>query len=57
MVRDPEAYDRDAAARRVRAKDWDNAARFAAENVVTVPTVEQAMEFLRLAEAKQTATA
>lgn len=50
-------YDREAAATRIRAKDWDNAARFAAENVVTVPSVDQAMEFLRLAEAKQTATA
>jgi putative phosphoesterase len=50
-------YDREAAARRIRAKSWDNAEKFAAENVVTVPSVEQAMEFMRKAEAKQTAAA
>ena len=50
-------YDREAAARRIRAKDWDNAAAFAADNVVSVPSVEQAMEFMRKVEAKQTAGA
>jgi putative phosphoesterase len=50
-------YDREAAARRIRAKDWDDAQTFAAENVLSVPSVEQAMEFMRKAEAKQTATA
>ncbi|HET7338392.1 MAG TPA: metallophosphoesterase family protein [Candidatus Dormibacteraeota bacterium] len=50
-------YDREAAARRIRAKDWSNAGAFAAENVLSVPSVEQAMEFMRKAEAKQTASA
>jgi putative phosphoesterase len=50
-------YDRDAAAQRISAKDWDNAAKFARENVLTVPSTDQAMEFLRAAEAKQTASA
>jgi putative phosphoesterase len=50
-------YDREAAARRIRAKDWDNAGTFAADNVLNVPSVEQAMEFMRKAEAKQTAGA
>ena len=50
-------YDLDSAAQRIRAKDWSNAGRFAAENVMTVPSAEQAMEFLRSAESKQTATA
>ena len=50
-------YDREAAARRIRAKDWNNAGTFAAENVLSAPSVEQAMEFVRKAEAKQTAGA
>lgn len=50
-------YDREAAAGRIRAKDWDNAGAFAAENVLRVPSVEHAMEFMRKAEAKQTAGA
>ncbi|HET9781532.1 MAG TPA: metallophosphoesterase family protein [Candidatus Dormibacteraeota bacterium] len=50
-------YDREAAARRIRAKDWSNADAFAAENVLSVPSVEQALEFMRKAEAKQTASA
>jgi putative phosphoesterase len=48
-------YDREAAARRIRAKDWANAEQFAASNVLTVPTVEQAMELMRGLEAKQVA--
>ncbi|HEV2415783.1 MAG TPA: metallophosphoesterase family protein [Candidatus Dormibacteraeota bacterium] len=47
------SYDRDAAAARIRAKDWDGAAEFAAGNVLSVPTVEQGMEFFRKIEAKQ----
>jgi putative phosphoesterase len=50
-------YDRDAAARRIRAKDWEGAGEFADKNVITVPTVEQAMNFLRSVEAKQQAPA
>ncbi len=48
-------YDREAAARRIRAKDWSNAGEFAAKNVISVPTIDAAMEFLRQAEAKQLA--
>ncbi|HKW69950.1 MAG TPA: metallophosphoesterase family protein [Candidatus Dormibacteraeota bacterium] len=49
-------YDREAAARRIRAKDWANADEFAAKNVITVPTLGDAMTFLRKAEAKQVAS-
>lgn len=49
-------YDRVAAARRIRAKDWANAGEFADKNVITVPSIDQAMEFLRKAEAKQVAS-
>lgn len=48
-------YDREAAARRIRAKDWSNADEFAAKNVITVPSIDQAMDFLRKAEANQVA--
>jgi putative phosphoesterase len=48
-------YDREAAARRIRTKDWEDAEKFAAENVVMVPSVEQWMEFMREMEAKQIA--
>jgi putative phosphoesterase len=48
-------YDRDAAAQRIRAKDWEDAEEFAAENVVTVPSVEKWMEFMRGMEARQIA--
>jgi putative phosphoesterase len=48
-------YDREAAARRIRAKDWEDAEKFAAENVVTVPSVERWMMFMREMEAKQIA--
>ena len=40
-------YDREAAARRIRAKDWPEADEFATRNVLTVPSVEQAMEVFR----------
>jgi putative phosphoesterase len=50
-------YDRDAAAKRIRAKDWDKAEEFAASNVLSAPSVEQAMDFMRKMEAKQAATA
>ena len=45
-------YDRESAARRIRAKDWPTAEEFATKNVLTVPTVEQAMEFFRRAQAR-----
>jgi 3-hydroxyisobutyrate dehydrogenase-like beta-hydroxyacid dehydrogenase len=47
-------YDLEAAADRIRAKDWEHADQFARENVMTVPSREQAMEFMRKMEAKQT---
>ena len=48
-------YDRVAAARRIQATDWANAGPFAAKNVITVPSLDDAMAFLRGAEAKQVA--
>lgn len=50
-------YDREGAASRIQAKDWDEAEKFVAENVLKVPTVEQAMEFMRQMEAKQASAA
>jgi putative phosphoesterase len=50
-------YDREAAARRIRAKDWDNAEEFATKNVLTVPSVDEAMKFMRDLEARQLAGA
>ena len=46
-------YDREAAAARIRAKDWDGAEQFATTNVLSVPSVDEAMEFMRKMEAKQ----
>jgi len=46
-------YDRETAAERIRARDWAGADQFARENVIAVPSKEQAMEFMRQAEAKQ----
>ena len=46
-------YDREGAAQRIRAKDWKDAEQFARENVISVPSKEQAMEFMRKMEAKQ----
>jgi putative phosphoesterase len=48
-------YDREAAAERIRAKGGAIAEQFAADNVMKVPSVAEAMEFLRRAEAKQVA--
>jgi diadenosine tetraphosphatase ApaH/serine/threonine PP2A family protein phosphatase len=39
------AYDLDAAAERVRASGWGPAERFARENVLTVPSAQEAAEF------------
>jgi putative phosphoesterase len=50
-------YDRVAAAKRIRAKDWDKAEEFAAGNVLSAPSAEQGLDFMRKMEAKQTATA
>jgi hypothetical protein len=49
-------YDREAAAARIRALDWTDAEQFASQNVLTVPTTEQGMEFFSRVEAKQRAT-
>src|SRR5438309_4695450 len=46
-------YDRGAAASRIRAKDWDNAEKFATDNVRSVPSIDQAMDFMRKMEAEQ----
>ena len=46
-------YDREAAAARIRAKDWSSAESFARDNVITVPSVDEAMQFMRGQEAKQ----
>lgn len=46
-------YDRDAAAARIRALDWPVAKEFALENVLSVPSAEQAMSFMREMQAKQ----
>jgi putative phosphoesterase len=46
-------YDRDAAAQRIRAKDWPNASEFATNNVITPPSIEDAMAFMRKMEADQ----
>ena len=48
-------YDREAAAKIISGKNAEVADKFAAENVLKVPSVDQAMEFLRAAEAKQVA--
>ena len=48
-------YDRVAAAKRIRAKDWDQAEEFAASNVVSAPSVDEGMDFMGKIEAKQTA--
>ena len=47
------AYDREAAAARIRSLDWPAAEEFARGNVLTVPTAEMAMAFMREMEAKQ----
>ncbi len=47
-------YDREAAGQRIRAKDWLNAGEFATQNVITPPSIEEAMAFMRKMEADQT---
>src|SRR2546423_134347 len=46
-------YDREAAATRIRAKAWQSAESFARDNVINVPSVAAAMEFMRAQETKQ----
>ena len=47
-------YDLDAAAEQIRASDWPPAAQIAAENVLTVPTADDAIEFFeRMAAADE----
>ncbi|HEY3085582.1 MAG TPA: metallophosphoesterase family protein [Candidatus Dormibacteraeota bacterium] len=46
-------YDREAAARRIRDKPWSGAEEFARDNVINVPSIEEAMDFMRSMEAKQ----
>jgi len=50
-------YDLEAAAARIRATGSPVAEQFVTENVLQVPTVDEAMEFLRKAEARQIASA
>ena len=47
-------YDRRRAAERIRAKDWEHADEFAAENVLTVPSAEEALAMMRKLEKQQT---
>ena len=48
-------YDLPAAARRIKAKNWPQAADFAENNVIRRPSVEEAMTFMRDMEAQQRA--
>ena len=48
-----EDYDREAAAARIRAKPWPSAESFARDNVISVPSEEDAMKFMRAQESKQ----
>lgn len=50
-------YDREAAARRMRAGGAQEIEQFVADNVLQVPTVAEAMRFMREMEAKQVAAA
>lgn len=49
-------YDRSAAAARIRKLSWPAAEEFASQNVLSVPTVEQAMEVFRKAAARLAAS-
>jgi putative phosphoesterase len=49
-------YDRDAAAARIRKLGWPAADEFASQNVLSVPTVEQALEVFRKAAARLAAS-
>lgn len=46
-------YDRESAAARIQKLSWPNANEFAQKNVLRVPSVEEAMDFLGKVEAKQ----
>jgi putative phosphoesterase len=47
-------YDLEAAAERIRASDWPEAERIAAENVLTAPSPDEAIEFFeRMAAAEE----
>ena len=46
-------FDLEEAGERIRAKDWDLAPKFVVENVLTVPSVEEAMNFMRKLEAER----
>jgi putative phosphoesterase len=48
-------YDAVAAAERIKSKDWAFADRFATENVLTVPSIEEATESMRKIEEEQAA--
>jgi hypothetical protein len=48
-------YDREGAARRIRAKDWSYAEEFARDNVISAPSIEDGLAFMRKAEARQAA--
>jgi putative phosphoesterase len=48
-------YDRAAAAVRIRATAWPNAEEFASQNVVNVPSEEEALAFMRDLDARQRA--
>jgi len=48
-------YDREGAARRIRAKDWSYAEEFARDNVISAPSIEDGLDFMRKAEARQAA--
>jgi putative phosphoesterase len=49
-------YDREAAAARIRKLGWPSAEEFASQNVLSVPTVEQALEVFRKAAARLAAS-
>jgi hypothetical protein len=40
-------YDRESAGARIRMSSWPDAAGFARDNVLSVPSVDQAMDFFR----------
>jgi len=46
-------YDLEAAAERIKKKDWPHAAEFADTNVVRPPSTEEAMAYMRSVEARQ----
>jgi predicted phosphodiesterase len=48
-------YDREAAAARMRANGSEEAERFVRENLLEIPSIEQAMAFMRDMEARQIA--